>query len=70
MLSIPRRVGIRQLPGICLYSAKCVGEIPANQGGTADIVYSSLTDSILSRIFYFLSKFGGKQFWAAAQNDG
>lgn len=33
--SILQRVGIRQLPGICQYSAKRTGS-PVNQGGTAD----------------------------------
>lgn len=35
--------GIRQLPGIYRYPAKCTG-IPVNQGGTADRNYSSLTE--------------------------
>ena len=33
--SILRRVGIRQLPGICWYPAKRTGHA-VNQGGTAD----------------------------------
>ena len=42
--SILQRVGIRQLPGICWYPAKCTGHT-VNQGGTADnVFYSSLTD--------------------------
>ncbi len=48
--SILQRVGIRQLPGICWYPAKCTEE-SVNQGGTADRVYSPLTDFILSRVF-------------------
>lgn len=32
--SILQRVGIRQLPGICWYPAKCTG-YTVNQGGTA-----------------------------------
>ena len=35
--SILQRVGIRQLPGICWYPAKCTGH-SVNQGGTADSV--------------------------------
>lgn len=35
--SILQRVGIRQLPGICWYPAKCTGHA-VNQGGTADNV--------------------------------
>lgn len=36
MPSILRRVGIRQLPGICLYPAKCMVFLyTMNQGGTA-----------------------------------
>ena len=38
--------GIRQLPGICRYSAKCTSHF-VNQGGTAGEVYcSSLTEEI------------------------
>ena len=36
--SILRREGIRQLPGICWYPAKCIGS-PMNQGGTADKIF-------------------------------
>ena len=51
-LSILQRVGIRQLPRICRYPAKCMG-FSMNQGGTADCDDSSLTEGIfLSRIFY------------------
>ena len=35
--SILQRVGIRQLPGICWYPAKCTGN-SVNQCGTADSV--------------------------------
>ena len=35
--SILQRVGIRQLPGICWYPAKCTVH-SVNQGGTADSV--------------------------------
>lgn len=41
--SILQREGMRQLPGIYRYPAKCTG-IPVNQGGTADRNYSSLTE--------------------------
>ena len=34
MQSILQRVGIRKLPGICRYSAKCTDRT-VNQGGTA-----------------------------------
>lgn len=34
--SILRRVGIRELPGICGYPAKCAAVVAVNQGGTAD----------------------------------
>ena len=52
--SILRRVGIRQLPGICQYPAKAHG-LPVNQGGTADnTVYSSLTEKTSVRDFLFL----------------
>ena len=34
--SILRRVGIRQLPGICWYPAKRADVPSVNQGGTAD----------------------------------
>ncbi len=46
--------GIRQLPGICWYPAKCTGHA-VNQGGTADkCFYSSLIESIsLSKAFLF-----------------
>ena len=33
--SILQRVGIRKLPGVCWYPAKCV-EVSMNRGGTAD----------------------------------
>jgi len=39
--SILQRVGIRQLPGICWYPAKCTGHA-VNQGGTADSVVQQL----------------------------
>ena len=47
---------IRQLSGICQYSAKAHDSF-VNQGGTADkAFYSSLTDGIsLSRAFLFLT---------------
>ena len=35
-LSKLRRVGIRQLPGVCWYSVKCTAVMAVNQGGTAD----------------------------------
>lgn len=53
--SILQRVGIRQLPRICWYPAKCTEE-SVNQGGTADNVYSPLTDFILSRVFVVLMR--------------
>ena len=34
--SIPRRVCMRQLPGVCWYSVKRAAVAAANQGGTAD----------------------------------
>ena len=37
--SILRRVGIRQLPGICWYPDKCTAVMAVNQGGTAGKVY-------------------------------
>ena len=48
------------MPGICRYPAKCTGHA-VNQGGTADsvvrlddVLYSSLTDSmILSGAFFY-----------------
>lgn len=56
--SILRRVGIRQLSGICWYPAKRAAVAAVNQGGTADKCnYSSLTEScinILSRAFLFV----------------
>ncbi len=36
VLSILQREGIRQLPGICWYLAKCTAPKAVNQGGTAD----------------------------------
>ena len=58
--SILRRAGIRQLPGICWYPAKCTGHT-VNQGGTADrsvfskyVLYSSLMEwIILSGTFFY-----------------
>ena len=46
ILSILQRVGIRQLPGICWYPAKREDVPSVNQGGTADNVYSSLTELV------------------------
>ena len=55
--SILRRVGIRQLPGICWYPAKCAVVMTVNQGGTADkCIYSSLTDYIILSRAFFVSK--------------
>ncbi len=42
--SILRRIGIRQLPGICWYPAKCAVIMTVNQGGTADKVYLFVLD--------------------------
>ena len=42
--SILRRVGIRQLPGICRYPAKRTAVVAVNQGGTADKVYLFVLD--------------------------
>ena len=54
--SILQRVGIRQLPGICKYSAKCVAAA-ANQGGTTDkAFYSSLADKLSRAFFIFIMK--------------
>ena len=52
--------GRRHMPGICWYPAKCTAHA-VNQGGTADsvvhlddVLYSSLTDSmILSGAFFY-----------------
>ena len=49
--SILQRVGIRQLPGICWYPAKCTGHA-VNQGGTADSVVLYLYLFVLDRVFF------------------
>ena len=48
--SILQRVGIRQLPGICWYPAKCTGHT-VNQGGTADSVDLYLYLFVLVRVY-------------------
>ena len=48
--SILQRVGIRQLPGICWYPAKCTGHT-VNQGGTADSVVLYLYLFVLDRVY-------------------
>ena len=45
--SILRRVGIRQLPGICRYPAKCAAVVAVNQGGTAGKVSLFVLDRII-----------------------
>ncbi|MBO5727935.1 MAG: hypothetical protein J6R39_04860, partial [Oscillospiraceae bacterium] len=51
--SILRREGMRQLPEVFWYFAKCMASA-VNQGGTADRWYSPLTDkSVLSGAFLF-----------------
>ena len=52
MRSRLQRVGIRQLPGICWYPAKCTVN-SVNRGGTADNVYSSLTENNSVKDFLF-----------------
>ncbi len=59
--SILQRVGIRQLPGICLYPAKRTAHA-VNQGGTAGSVvristYSSLTEYIFVKGVLFFIKY-------------
>ena len=51
--SILQRVGIRQLPGICWYPAKCTGN-PGMQGGTADsvVLFIYVHDSSLTDLFF------------------
>ena len=51
--SILQRVGIRQLPGICWYPAKCTGN-PVNAGGTADsvVLFIYVHDSSLTDLFF------------------
>lgn len=48
--SILQRVGIRQLPGICCYPAKCTGHA-VNQGGTADSVVLYKYLFVLDRVY-------------------
>ena len=48
--SILRRGGIRQLPGICRYPAKCAGSPLRMQGGTADSVLFGIL-FVLDRCF-------------------
>ena len=49
--SILRRVGIRQLSGICWYPAKGTAVVAVNQGGTADKCnYSSLTELLYNSV--------------------
>ena len=48
--SILRRGGIRQLPGICRYPAKCAGSPLRMQGGTADSVFFGIL-FVLDRCF-------------------
>lgn len=48
--SILQRVGIRQLPGICLYPDKRTGH-SVNQGGTTDSVVLQLYLFALDRMY-------------------
>lgn len=43
------------MPGVCWYPAKCTGHA-VNQGGTADSVYSSLTEEIFCRGRFFMER--------------
>ena len=55
--SISQRVGIRQLPRVCLDSEKCVAVLATKQGGTADRLYSSLTEAMaLSGTLFFYTE--------------
>ncbi len=51
--SILQRVGIRQLPGICWYPAKCTGN-PVNARCTADsvVLFIYVHDSSLTDLFF------------------
>lgn len=55
--SIPQRVGIRELPGICRYPDKCIG-FPMKQGGTADLRFVLDRDSSV-RDFLFAGQILG-----------
>ena len=47
--------GRRNMPGVCWYPAKYTGHA-VNQGGTADSVYSSLTEKIFCRGRFFMER--------------
>ena len=54
--SILQRVAIRELSGICWYPVESMIMTIMNQGGTADKIYSPLTERIfLSGAFFILN---------------
>lgn len=54
--SILQRMGIRQLPGICQYSAKRTGHT-VNQGGTANDIVRCSYLFVLDRVYISVKDF-------------